>query len=223
MELINIPGSKSSFLIENPEIKTNKAVIFLPGISGGAFSNRFQPLVIKGLSRGFAVVRINAWENPKDVAKKNLTDIRNDIKYVIEYLNQHNYSLISAIGKSFGGTILITLNGEMENIEKQVLWSPVIGIRDQGSNIDIYMTTTLSSLDTLQDMYIDNTYAKNKKIKTLIVHGDADENISISNSEKLVSMLPNAELFPIKDANHSFSDKQHEEILLQKTFDFLNL
>jgi dipeptidyl aminopeptidase/acylaminoacyl peptidase len=72
-------------------------------------------------------------------------------------------------------------------------------------------------------MYIDNTYAKNKKIKTLIVHGDADENISISNSEKLVSMLPNAELFPIKDANHSFSDKQHEEILLQKTFDFLNL
>ena len=222
MEPINIPNSKSSFLIESSETKTSRAVIFLPGISGGVFSDKFIPFVAEGLNKGFTVVRVNAWENPKDVGQKTLTDIHNDISYVFNYLQQQGYSSISAVGKSFGGTMLITLSGGTQNIKKQVLWSPVVGIREQGSNVNVYMSAPLGTLDTLQDMYIDDEYAKNKNVQTLIIHGDADENISISNSEKLVSILPNAQLFPIEGANHSFSDKKHKEVLLQKTFEFLN-
>lgn len=222
MTLIEIPNSESTFLVESPEVETSKAIIFLPGMSGSAFSERFQTFVNAGLSMGFAIVRISAWKNAKDIPQKSLAEIHSDVSYVIDYLHRHGFLSICAVGKSFGGTVLLTLSSQTRYVKKQVLWSPVIGIKEDGSNVDTLLSTALGSLNSLQDIYVDEAYMKNKDVHTLIIHGDADENISISNSEKLVSIMPNAQIVSIKGSDHSYSDKNHEKTLIEETLDFLS-
>jgi pimeloyl-ACP methyl ester carboxylesterase len=222
MGVISIQNSESSFLFENPKTPTTKALIFLPGMSGEALSERFKPLADAGLDAGFTVVRLSAWQNGKDVARKNLADIHGDIAFVIGYLRERGYTSIAAVGKSFGGTVLLTLPQEIQlAITKRVLWSPAIGIKDNGSNVGTYLSEPLGSLQSLLDLYVDAAYLKAGSSPALIIHGNADDVVPVSNSVKLASVMPDARVFTIEGAGHSYSGKNHEQALIRATLDFL--
>lgn len=218
-ETIQIGNSASKFLVETPAAPTTTAVVFLPGISGGAFSDRFYPVVKACLQAGFAIARISAWENAEDVERKRLSDIYKDVGEVITYLHQQGYTRIFGIGKSFGGAVMLTFPSVY--ISRRVLWAPAIGVTESGANIDAYMAATLGTLRSLLDMQVDAAFLKQREMPILVIHGTADENIPFSNTEKIVSMLPNAKLIPIEGADHSYKDKEHEEAVIKASMEFL--
>lgn len=218
-EPIRLGTTTSEFLIEAPAEPTATAVLFLPGITGGAFSDRFQPVVDACLKSGFAIARVSAWENAEDVEGRNLADIYKDIADVITYLYEHGYTRFFGVGKSFGGAVMLTIPSAY--ISKKVLWAPAIGVTEFGSNIDVHMTATLGTLHHLLDMRVDAAFLKEREMPMLIIHGTADNVIPFSNSEKIVSMLPNAKLVPIEGADHSYNDKEHEKAVIGATMEFL--
>lgn len=218
-EPIQIGNSASKFLVETPTVPTTTAVVFLPGISGDAFSERFQPVVDACLQAGFAIARVSAWKDAEDVERKNLSDIYRDVGDVTTSLHQQGFTRIFGIGKSFGGAVILTFPSVY--ISRKVLWAPAIGVTDSGANIDAYMTATLGTLHSLLDMQVDAAFLKQREMPTLIIHGTADDNIPLSNSEKIVSMLPNARLAQIEGADHSYKNKEHEEAVIKATMGFL--
>ncbi len=218
-EPIKIGNTDCEFLITTPNKPTTTAVIFLPGISGGAFSERFQPVVDACLGVGFSIVRISAWKNAEDVERKNLGDIFRAIGDVTTYLHQEGYTKIFGIGKSFGGAVMLALPSV--HIRRKVLWAPAIGVADSGANIDSYMTANLGALHSLLDLKLDRALLQQKETPTLIIHGTADDNIPLSNSERIVSMLPNAKFLQIEGADHSYKNKEHETAVIKATIEFL--
>lgn len=222
MDLIKIHKTGSTFLLESPKIPTSKAIIFLPGISGGVLSEKFKWFIDAGIDAGFTMVRLNAWKDDEDVARKNLANIHSDVAFVVGYLRERGYTTVAAVGKSFGGTVLLTLPREIQvSITKRVLWAPVISIKDSGSNVDTYLFESLGSLQSLFDLYIDAEYLKGDSSPVLIIHGDADDVVPISNSMKLSSVMQNARIHTIRGAGHSYSEKNHQDMLIKATLDFL--
>lgn len=218
-QIIHITNTTSVFMIDTPDKPTDTVVIFLPGISGDAFSDRFKFLVDACLQSGLAIARVNAWKNIDEVEKKNLREIYQDIESVISYLQQQGYIQIFGIGKSFGGTIMLTFPSV--HIIKKVLWSPAIGVTKSDTNLDTYMITTLGNLSSMLDLRVDRTFLQGIESPVLIVHGTADKNIPFSNSENLASMLPRVTLLPVEGADHSYRDKNHETSLINATIKFL--
>jgi pimeloyl-ACP methyl ester carboxylesterase len=51
---------------------------------------------------------------------------------------------------------------------------------------------------------------KDIKTKTLIIHGTADDVISIDNSRKLQKVMPNCQLIVIEGVGHSYRGKEQE-------------
>lgn len=216
---IKIENSETEVLIETPTNPTDKVAIFLPGISGDAFSDRFMSIAKACIGVGFAIARVSAWNNIQDVEKKNLSQIYNDINTIITLLQNSGYVSIFGIGKSFGGMIMLTLPSQ--NIKAKVLWAPAIGIAESDSNIDTYLSTPLGSLESLLDMKVNRAFLEKIEIPILIIHGTVDDNVPLSNSEQLVSILPNAKLVAIKGADHSYRTREHEDAVIKTTMDFL--
>lgn len=218
-EDFKIENTTTEVRIDTPTTPTEKVVVFLPGISGGAFSDRFQPVVDACLSAGFAIARVNAWKDADDVGQKTLSQIYADIDAVLSLLQEKSYTSFFGVGKSFGGAVMLT--HPCPYFAKKVLWAPAIGTVESGANINEYLSTPLGTIPKLLDVKVDRAFVEKMETPTLVVHGTADDAIPFSNSELLVSMLPNAKLFPVEGADHSYKKKEHEEIVIKATMDFL--
>lgn len=214
-----LEGTSSAYLLETPEQPTTTAVLFLPGISGGAFTERFQPVADACVAAGMAVARVSAWENAADVEKKTLSEIYKDMDAVVAALHVHGYTTLYGIGKSFGGAVMLTFPSSA--ISKKVLWAPAIGVTEEGATVDTYLTEPLGTLEQLTDMKVDREYLEGREAETLILHGTADDIIPYKNSEAITSMLPNVALVPVAGADHSFKDKEHEATIIKATVNFL--
>lgn len=219
-EVVHIGNTTSAFLVEKPDVPTTTAVVFLPGISGGALSERFQPVVDACLAAGYAIARVSAWENAEDIGQKNLSDIYRDLGEVTAYLHQQGYTQIFGIGKSFGGALMLTLPSVY--ITKKVLWAPAIGVSESSSNIDAYMSAALGSLKSSLDLSVDREYLSSQETPVLVIHGTADNVVPFSNSERIVSLLRHARLVSVEGADHSYTSKEHETLVIKETIDFLN-
>lgn len=206
------------FELDRPSVATDKVVVFLPGISGEALSNRFQPLVDACLAAGLAIARLNVWKDATDVAGKNLSEIYTDLGVITTRLHRE-FPYMFGIGKSFGGAVLLLFPGVYT--QRKVLWAPAVGVAEVDANVGAYMSAPLGSLQSLLDLKVDRAFLKDKSVPTLLIHGTADDSIPFSNSEILVSMLPNAKLFPIEGADHSYRNKVHEDAVIRATLDFL--
>lgn len=220
-EIYRLSNSNSTFQIKTPDTPTQKVVLFLPGISGDVFSDRFKPLVDACNAAGWAVALINAWENAATVEQKNLNQIYADIRGVITTLQQLGYTSVAGVGKSFGGGILLTCPSPY--IQRKILWAPAIGVADSEStsNIEHYVNNPLNDLSSLLDLKVNPHSLKEMEVPILIIHGTADKNIPFSNSEKIVDSLPNAKMWTIEGADHSYKNKVHEEAVIKATVDFL--
>lgn len=207
-------------LLDEPGNGHPKAVVvFLPGISGGATTDRFKPLVDACLDAGLAIARVDLWQNASDVESKTLTEISADLTSVIDHLSRGYNSPIVLVGKSFGGAIALV--NSSHKITARVLWAPAIGAVGANANIDSYRDASLGTLNRLLDITIDGSFLQKIVSPTLIIHGTNDESVPITNSEKLVAMLPQGHLVSISGADHSYREPDHEVAVIGATINFL--
>jgi len=158
---------------------------------------------------------------------------------------------IYLIGHSRGGGIAL-LQSENELVSKICSWAGIASIADRFPNGEALAEWKSSGMRygingrTKQKMphsinqyydYIENkdrldieTYCKNSKIPTLIVHGEKDTSVDISEGDKLAAWL-DTDLSIIKDTQHTFDSSQPwtrqtmpkalQEVC-ERTLDFLN-
>jgi hypothetical protein len=219
--MINVGDTGCEVLLEVPPEPTSTVVLFLPGMSGGVFSERFLPVAEACLGAGFAIARVSLWNNAADVQQKSLRQIHTGLDAVVTHLKTLGYQNIMGIGKSFGGAVLLTY--PLNEIPKKVLWAPAIGSSDAGlaGNINEYLDVPLGSLTSLLEIEVSAEFLNERLESILFIHGTADATIPLSNSEKLASLLPHAKILAIEGADHSYKLPEHERVVIAASVTYL--
>ncbi len=198
----------------NKSSSKETTVLFLPGISGKAFSDRFRPLVNAALSSGLPIVRLSAWEDGEEVGEKTIFYFHEVIKRAVRYLEEEGFKEVIAVGKSFGGGLLLSYHDN--RILKKILWAPVMGVADIDTLTSL-QNTKLSEVEDFSDIEISKIYINKDTAKLYIIHGTKDEVILLENSRLAVSAAQHGELVVIKGAGHSFKTPEQEAALIAAT------
>jgi dienelactone hydrolase len=211
--------SKSEILLTTDDSFSKEVIaLFLPGISGQAFSPRFQPLVDVCGDLKLSIARMEAWKDVSDVKTKTWAYFIGALDEVLEHLLNLGYSKIITVGKSFGGGLLLSYHHK--NIYKKILWAPAIGVGE----LDTFTKqkeVNLSDIVSLLDIQLDQNFVKEDSSEICIIHGTKDTSIPLENSRHIVAFAQRGTLVEIEDADHSFKTPEEERRLMEATRGFL--
>lgn len=200
-------------LLETPGEQTDKVIVFLPGISGGAHSERFKPLVDAAKENGFAIARVALWEGEESLLQTSPKEILNTVESIIDSLQERNYKNIAGVGKSFGGGMLFANTDSA--IVCKVLWAPFMHYVDEKGNFN---KVHFKDLEHLSDLTIDSAHIEAYTGAVFFIHGSADTVIPVSNSYALKNATKGGvDVVIIDGADHSFKQPEHEKELIEKT------
>ncbi|MFA6475946.1 MAG: hypothetical protein WCV68_00870 [Candidatus Paceibacterota bacterium] len=219
MDIITLDNGITKVVLDKGEAESNTAVIFIPGVSGKAFSDKYKQLSDVCLRLGMDFLRVQSWDSVEELEKKSIRQIQEDVFQAIEFLRFKGYTKIFAIGKSLGGGILLTRN--YPEITKMVLWAPVIGVADDKGNLNEKIDIVFSEISSLLEVLVDKNLLSNIKVPVKIIHGTKDNNVSIENSLRLASYLPDSNVEKINDMGHSVETPEQEKELVDDTVSFL--
>lgn len=219
MEIKTLKNGKTKVALDKGTVESNTAVIFIPGVSGKAFSDKYKLLSDECLAKGMDFLRVQSWDNVEELEQKNIRQIQEDIDEAIKFLKFEGYTKIFAIGKSLGGGILLTRN--YPEITKMVLWAPAIGVTDSVSNLADKIDIVFSKISSLLEITVDNDLLSQVKSSIRILHGVQDENVPVENSFKLIASLSSADLIKIQGMGHSAETSEQEKELVSLTVNFL--
>jgi len=163
---------------------------------------------------------------------KELDDLQSVINWVSQnkdFVNEFDFSNINLIGHSRGGGIVLLKAAQEKLINKVITWSavsdyaarfPTDKILEDWKNRGV---TYVHNSRTHQQMplyyqfyqnFIDNKErlnicksVKKLEIPQLIIHGQADETVSMKEAQDLHTWNPKNELYIVKNANHTFGSK----------------
>lgn len=215
----NITLSKSELLISKlDDSSADTIVLFLPGISGKAFSERFQSVVDISLRVGYPIARMSAWESEEEVKQNTYAHYQSAIIEAIDHFQSLGYSKVIAIGKSFGGGLLLSLHHDA--IIKKILWAPALGFA-QVSNLEKLKNGLLSQIESLKDIKLAPDFVSLDKSKLCFIHGTDDSVIPILTSRQFVSSNANARIIEVEGADHSFKTPESDKKLNEATEQFL--
>ena len=171
-----------------------------------------------------------------DFANATPGEAADDVINAIKYVKTQGYSRIGLTGSSFGGLACLLAAAESPEIFVLVLKSPVsdyaslfppeiisnwqrAGSIPYPEHRDTHKLNYIFYTDSLQN----NAYKIAHKIKTptLIVHGDADTEVPLIQSQKLAKLIPNCHLEIIPGAGHDYSEPTHQRQMLQAISQFI--
>jgi len=196
-------------------------------------------------SKGIASIRFDfAGSGESDGDFLNMTmgteleDANNILNYV-KTLDFVNKDKVGIVGLSMGGAIASMLAGDRKSdISTMCLWAPAGNMQeiilDKHFIADNYEKFRQQGYFDIEGLllgaaFVDN--AKEIKIyekaaaydkKSLLIHGDKDEIVLLSASEKYIEIFGEAsELKVINGANHTFDKREWEEQVIENTLEFL--
>ena len=174
-------------------------------------------------------------ESDGEFADITISEAVDNVESAIRFVKDSGYERIGLMGSSFGGFASILTASLSEDVYILALKSPVsdyLGLliaRDH--DIDVQAWRQEGSIffsgadgqrlrlnyDFFSDAERINGYASAEKIKvpTLIVHGDRDETVPLSQSQKAAEIIPDCRLEIIEGADHVYSDPGHFESMLE--------
>lgn len=219
MEIRKLGNGRTKVVLDKSAEKSSTAVIFIPGVSGKAFSDKYKLLSDECLAKGLDLLRVQSWDSVDELEQKNIRQIQEDIDEAIKFLKSKGYTKIFAIGKSLGGGILLTCN--YPEITKMVLWAPAISVADGKDNLDEKIDTSFSKISSLLEVTVSKDLLFSIKVPIKIIHGTEDKNVPLENSLKIAGLLFYSNVTKIKDMGHSAETPEQEKELIDNTVDFL--
>jgi uncharacterized protein len=244
-QTINFNNSKGDKLLGILSDNGNKdfVLVMVHGFSSNKNTKNFVKLSQILSGKNIASLRIDIWghgESDGDFAQITVSEAVDDILQAIKYVKGQGYKKIGLLGSSFGGISGIIAASKTKDLVLLALKSPVsdymelekgkytqdqldewksIGYReyeDDGKVMKLNWTF-------VADFANNNAFeaAKSIKIPTLIVHGNTDDDVPYTQSQKLITFLPNANLVTIQGANHRYAEGDHAEQMLKAIFDFV--
>jgi hypothetical protein len=236
------PGEQAAVVLALPEVATKKIVLLVHGFMSNKESETNLELTKRLLIKGIATVRLDLFgHGQSDGLFQQLTLSRclHQVEGLIAWIMKEGYEEIALVGSSFGGLIAIHTTAKHPELVCLALKCPV-------SNYPILWQSRLGNGGIAQwkqeglfsfifddqkarleygfyeDLLKVNTYAEVSHIKTptLIVHGDADDDVPADQSIRLCDTLrlphPKKELVLIPGADHAFSKPEDFNQMIDK-------
>lgn len=210
-------GPNNEILMEST-FDMDRVVVFLPGISGKAHSERFAWLDGVADKADYACARVSLWDDEEAVQKMTIKEIFSRLDEVIDTLKGLGFEDITMVGKSFGGGV--TLGYEHALITKKIMWAPAVTLAET-DNLDQFLEIKLSEIEKVTDITINAARVAQSSAHIGIIHGTEDEVVSLKNSQAIVKAASRGELIVVDGAGHSFKDPQHERALQEATASLL--
>jgi uncharacterized protein len=241
----NSNGLKLCGVLSNPANDVSRPIMILcHGFTTGKHSTTYVKLEELLNEKNIATFRFDFFGHGESEGKFEditISEAADDILQTIEYLKSLGYLRISLFGCSFGGAASIIAASKTKDLRILVLKSPVADYmeREMGKGnkkeleewknkgykdyFDSKGNKFKLNYTFFQDFKNNDGYeaAKNVKIPTFIVHGDADESVPVEQSKKLVGILPNGKLEIITGANHHYSNPEHYQKHLDLVASFI--
>lgn len=211
-------GANNEILIET-DFDIERALVFLPGMNGVAHSSRFQPLVALAEDAGYAIARLNLWEDAEAAAELSLATILERLESALDELLDRDIDDIVIVGKSFGGGVALMC--ENHTISKKILWAPAFTCVEGEGSVEAKMTVKLGEIEHVTDLTVSAAWIAQQSTPIGIVHGTHDDVISVGNSEAIATAAKTGELKMVAGADHSFKTPEHERALYAATKDLL--
>ncbi|GAF66727.1 putative hydrolase [Bacillus sp. TS-2] len=199
-------------------------------------------------SQGFATLRFDfsgCGESSGDYGEVTLSKQLIELKEIIQYaqtLEEIDQNRIILLGHSLGGAISALVAADFPFIQEVILWSAVsdpyeelLSITGKDAQEIAYLNGEydfngfILSKQFFQDLKHHNPLKKMEKFKGKLIalHGDRDQDISSLNLEKYkLAFLANNEPERfcgswIPFADHTFTNTNWEQLLIQKTHEYL--
>lgn len=217
-KVISIKHGEVRAILQTPPTVSKTVLLFIPGVSGEALTDRYKLLVKKALQRGLSVMRMQSWEQTEDLERKSIQQIHDDIDAAVEYLKEKGYQRVVGVGKSFGGSMLLVFRHPM--IKRLILWAPALGVVNEGGNIESRTMVPLSQITSLFDITVDKKFLSTIGFPVKVIHGTADTTVPTGNSRKLIKLIPGACLEIIEGMGHSYKTFDQEKKVIEATLDF---
>ncbi|WEL22891.1 alpha/beta fold hydrolase [Candidatus Nanohalovita haloferacivicina] len=203
-------------LVEEGNENADEGLLVIPGISSGPFGSPFDE-VVEEMSEYCRVVRVDTWDDARDLEELTLKDLHQQIDEAINRLTESGCERIHVIGKSFGGQLALTYPDNV-SFSSMVLWAPAVGLGT--SNVEKWRSTTLGHASTATDITIDTSTLQQLPAETLLIHGEQDQIVEVENSETIAENIQGADVRVLKDTGHSFQGSKDE--VIENTLDFLS-
>lgn len=239
-------GLKLAGIISSPNsVDKIPLVVMCHGYSSGKNSKINRLLVPKLNDRRIASFRFDFtghYDSEGDIADVTISSAVDDLSSAMRYLNNLDWinpDGIGIFGSSFGGTVALWFAASYGGIRALALRSPVSdyaavreqqlgkqGISDwkeQGFTL-LEGGTVRSNYAFYEDAQSHDTYDMVKSISanTLIIHGDADDNVPLPQSERLRDAMGKiAKLEVIAGAGHSYDKPGQINRVTDLTIEFL--
>jgi dipeptidyl aminopeptidase/acylaminoacyl peptidase len=244
-EIVEFQNSKGNKLVGILNKTDNKdwILIMAHGFSSNKNTKNFVKLSQMLSLKSVSTFRFDFWGHGESGGKFEditISEAVDDILNAIKFIKGLGYKKIGLLGSSFGGISSIMASSKTTDLSFLTLKSPVSdywelekgrytkeeledwknkGVREYEDD-GKFMKLNYSFVEDFDN---NNAYevAKDIKIPTLIVHGDSDDDVPYSQSQKLVSILPNAQLITIMGANHRYTEADHAEQMLNAFYGFI--
>lgn len=235
----NSIGNRLCGILSNPtRDKTKPIIILVHGFNSGKNSSTNIALVEKLNKNKISSFRIDLFAHGESEGDfKNLTQSEavDDVIQAVKYLKSLGYVKIGLEGSSFGGLATIMAASKSKDIYLIALKCPVSSyfefkkytnkklIENWRKNGYSYRQGKKLNFTFYQDIKNNIAYniANKIKIPTLIVHGDADNEVPVEQSIKLSKLIPNCQLKIIKTAGHRFQEGNTKEEMINTIIDFI--
>ena len=241
----NKSGQRLFATLADPDDRKDNPMVIL---THGRTSTKRRELYIRleeGLhARGISTFRFDFSGHGRSEGKLEDVTISaaiNDILSAIDHLNKIGYKKLALVGTSMGGLACIYVASMTNKIFALALRAPVSDYEEtnlipKNKNIlDKWRKKgyrELVSSDGERHIMKYTFYLESKKYKsylvakrilvpTLIVHGDADKTVPVSQSKQLAKLIKNCKLKIIKNADHIFTNPKHRRESLDLIFEFL--
>lgn len=222
----------------------DKVAVLCHGHSTGKNNKTNQTIFSILNAQDISTFRFDFYGNGESDGKfeeSNLSESIDNTLQAIKLVKNKGFKKIILVGSSFGGLSSIITASKSQDLYALVLKSPV---SDYGEvYLNRYGETGMAEWKEKGQIFRDpkdnrglklnysfvenykkyNTYelAKQIKIPTLIIHGSADEMVPVSQSQKLVKILPNAKLVLIEGSDHRYKKDADFKQMIKLISDYI--
>jgi len=146
--------------------KNNKpTVVLYHGNAGSACDRAFYADLISQTGHGFILIEYAGYSNDPNTPTHDR--IKNDVKNVVDYLNEENITEVTILGESIG-TGVASYHTSLQPPERLILISPFTDLHDIARERFWFYPTSL----LVENAFDNEGNLENYTGKTLFIHGD---------------------------------------------------
>lgn len=201
--------------------KTDPVVIFIPGVSGKALTDKFDWIANVFTDIGYNFVRFNfrGYEEGSNFEEFSLENELEDFGNLLEKLNEMGFNMkkYGVVAKSMGA--LKALLTQDSNLKCTGLLAPAISLNEK-DNLSKTEKVLYKNIGEYFEYKLSFNMVKNSPA-TIVFYGDKDQVVKKEDTENLIKHLSNPkESYCIQNEDHSLEEAKTKLFIREKITPF---